>query len=45
VYTYLVDLTNRRAIYDVAKEVLKEVGTLVRARTTCACPRVGQRGC
>lgn len=30
VHTFQVDLTNKRAVYDVAKEVAKDIGTIVR---------------
>lgn len=30
VHTYLVDLANRRAVYGVAKQVLKDVANVVR---------------
>lgn len=32
IHTYLVDLTNKRAIYDVAKEVHNDLGRVVRRR-------------
>jgi hypothetical protein len=34
VHTYLVDLTNRRSIYEVAKEVMKDVGPPVHSTHT-----------